>query len=361
MSYYLFLNNPNCSVLLVHGFAGSGKSTFATRLMDKLWFEYAAMHERAKDVNNPHTNTKKNPGEDPRELLPLPILCNLPALESPLTNMVDEALKQEFGRDGKKEKTQFVAKVKAGNIAPIFILDGYDELSTENLGQNLYDSNDLEDYGPDKHDENTCIVKKEEQEEQEEKQGGEKTDNDDFTFEYPNPKVIILCRTELLATNAQNYFKWFVPIASDDEYLSDANNAKNHYNEIQLAKFDAIETNQFFAARACRNLTKLFCKEFRLDLEQLALPKWWQRLPVHVNDADSTNSIDQSKEFLSLQQHRLEDLLSPLAVQVQVSPTKNSNEISQAPLKRRASQSQIAQIDTTTSNEKHQNKKSSLY
>ena len=59
---------------------------------------------------------------------------------------MNDALKQIFGREGKKELSEFREKVENGTIVPLFVLDGYDELRQEHLGSNLYETNDLQDY-----------------------------------------------------------------------------------------------------------------------------------------------------------------------------------------------------------------------
>ena len=74
------------------------------------------------------------------------MLCTLPALEHPLTDLVNDALKQIFGREGKKELSEFREQVNSGTVIPLFVLDGYDELKQEHLGSNLYKTNDLQDY-----------------------------------------------------------------------------------------------------------------------------------------------------------------------------------------------------------------------
>tara|TARA_A100001015_G_C14592658_1_gene557310 strand:+ start:313 stop:627 length:315 start_codon:yes stop_codon:yes gene_type:complete len=74
------------------------------------------------------------------------LLCTLPALEHPLTDLVNDALKQIFGREGKKELSEFREQVENGTVIPLFVLDGYDELKQEHLGSNLYETNDLQDY-----------------------------------------------------------------------------------------------------------------------------------------------------------------------------------------------------------------------
>ena len=253
----LFLASDQHSVLLVHGYAGSGKSTFADRLMNKLWKEYA--EKKAKQ--------EKDAGVLP---LPLPVLCNLPALKSPLVNMVDDALRQEFGREGIKEALEFRTQAKKGDISPIFVLDGYDELRQEYIGQNLYDTNDMEEFGP-----------------------------DEATSQYPfsNPKLIILCRSELLATKRLHYFKWFCPLVSEDESQNDVVKARDHMMELQLSKFDAHETHIFFAARACKNLSLAFVHNFDLDFATLELPKSWWKLKettVDVRTIQASTSLASS-------------------------------------------------------------------
>ena len=68
------------------------------------------------------------------------------SIEHPLTDLVNDALKQIFGREGKKELSEFREQVENGTVIPLFVLDGYDELKQEHLGSNLYETNDLQDY-----------------------------------------------------------------------------------------------------------------------------------------------------------------------------------------------------------------------
>ena len=67
------------------------------------------------------------------------------------------------------------------NYRLIFILDSYDEIKQEYQYKNLYDSNDLEEWGPELKDSKKVF-----------------------------PKIIITCRSEFVSTNKE-YRNWFYP------------------------------------------------------------------------------------------------------------------------------------------------------
>ena len=74
------------------------------------------------------------------------IVCNLPTLRNPATNMVHDALKAPPYNLRDTQIAELLEQVQNPEepIDLVLILDGYDELRREYLFKNLYQSNNLE-------------------------------------------------------------------------------------------------------------------------------------------------------------------------------------------------------------------------
>jgi len=131
----------------------------------------------------------------------VPILCPLSRLKQPLTKLVQETLKREYGFNDINIRN-FKVAAKEEKYKIVFLLDGYDEVSLLNQYKNLYDSNDLEKWG-----------------------NPTKTNF---------PKVIITCRTEYLMSFS-GYETLFYPEISSypSHYFS-----KEYYFEVKIESFE---------------------------------------------------------------------------------------------------------------------------
>ncbi|CAD8055927.1 unnamed protein product [Paramecium primaurelia] len=137
-------------VLLIHGQAGSGKSTIARKIEEFLW-------EQQQYQNNKEQNL-------------IPIFVQLPSLKDPLHSAIEETLQSEQLSFDKIQINQLKEEIQKGKISLIIIMDGYDELKTEYSQQNLYILNRLNEI-------------------------------------WKKPKVIYTSRTEILNSNL--YQTWF--------------------------------------------------------------------------------------------------------------------------------------------------------
>ena len=120
-----FLQDEKKSVMLIHGPAGSGKTTFSKRLLNWLWLGFEKGRRECKQGGG---------GASQRKLL-LPVRCDLAAMQRPTTDMVDEAMRGNFGRDrGRKESVEFRKYIKEGTYCPVFICLLYTSPSPRDRG-----------------------------------------------------------------------------------------------------------------------------------------------------------------------------------------------------------------------------------
>ncbi|CAD8154788.1 unnamed protein product [Paramecium octaurelia] len=137
-------------VLLIHGQAGSGKSTIARKIEEYLWEQQQSQHNK--------------------EQILIPIFVSLPSLKDPLHSAIEETLQSEQLSFDKIQINQLKEEVQKGKMSLIIIMDGYDELKTDYSQQNLYVLNRLNEI-------------------------------------WRKPKVIYTSRTEILNSNL--YQTWF--------------------------------------------------------------------------------------------------------------------------------------------------------
>eukprot|EP00943_MAST-04B_sp_MAST-4B-sp1_P006156 g6156.t1 len=277
------------SALLIHGLAGK-----------LLWEDYERNHSKVVISDKPASNDKDE------TICYLPLLCTLPALEHPLTDLVNDALKQIFGREGKKELSEFRNQVENGTIIPLFVLDGYDELKQEHLGSNLYETNDLQDYVVDMMDkiiedklEETEKADMDSKRGEKDKGAGEEKDNREIKKNNNFPKVIYLCRTEFLATKPNAYREWFRP-GTDIK-------ADGMLTERLIASFDITQRNEYFAARVTRNFSELICDRLDVDKMDFVLSEHGDLGLRNTKEIDNTNNNDDDDDGNTIQ---LQNILS---------------------------------------------------
>ena len=92
----------------------------------------------------------------------------------------------------------------------VFILDSYDEIKQQYQYKNLYDTNDLEEWGPVMREKGGKILK-------------------------PYPKVIITCRTEHTDPRP-DHISWFCPIIQN---ALTGYEPEKHYLELRISSFAA--------------------------------------------------------------------------------------------------------------------------
>ncbi|CAK70857.1 unnamed protein product (macronuclear) [Paramecium tetraurelia] len=117
-----FLLEEKETVLLIHGVAGSGKSTTAKKIEEFIW--------------KLHNNNKKI-----RNRILIPIYISLPSLKNPVFQAVEETLHQdEYGFDDLQLK-ECKEMLEKNEFRLLLIMDSYDEMKLENIQKNLYMNN----------------------------------------------------------------------------------------------------------------------------------------------------------------------------------------------------------------------------
>jgi energy-coupling factor transporter ATP-binding protein EcfA2 len=187
----VFLESDAKSVLLLSGPAGSGKSTFERELRGYLETVYAQKSEK----------------EGRGKVVVLSV--SLPTLRNPLGDLFHESLAAKGLRDAQINELRDLAK--DGSVRLVFLLDGYDEMKSENLFKNLYTANNLEQYA---------------------KAGS------------GGPKVIISTRTELLSQNV-DYARSFTPAVAGEG--GGGESAESSLLELRLGAFDGKLRTYVFA------------------------------------------------------------------------------------------------------------------
>ncbi|KAM3143234.1 hypothetical protein pb186bvf_004566 [Paramecium bursaria] len=176
-----FLKEDKTS-LLVHGPAGSGKSTASRKIEEYLWELY-----------------EKTPDKD---IKLIPIVIQLPLLQDPKHSAMYEALKSDNYKFDQNQLRELKEQIEQQKIKLLIIMDSYDELHQDHIGTNLIRSNKLSNWGH---------------------------------KQVPSfPKIIITTRTEILSK--ADYYEWFLPEQSDNF---------SHYKEIRLERFDRKQRNTY--------------------------------------------------------------------------------------------------------------------
>ncbi|CAK81644.1 unnamed protein product (macronuclear) [Paramecium tetraurelia] len=148
-----FLIDDKEKVLLIHGVAGSGKSTTAKKIEEFIW----KLHDNNQKISN--------------KVL-IPIYISLPSLKNPVFQAVEEALHQvEYGFDELQLK-ELKEMLEKKEFRLLLIMDSYDEMKLENIEKNLYINNKIYQ-------------------------------------KWSDPLVIFTTRSEIFRTS--NYALWFAP------------------------------------------------------------------------------------------------------------------------------------------------------
>ena len=142
------------TALLISGAAGSGKSTFLTKLLAYLRADYRKwrLEERNKRLKPGQTKLKQV----------VVLLVSLGALQNPMTDLWAEGLKMQYKLtqaqcDELREKVrwtvlgkhkwlnnpsclryEWMLQVRTGEAEVLFLLDAYDEMSAGHIGKSLY-------------------------------------------------------------------------------------------------------------------------------------------------------------------------------------------------------------------------------
>ena len=210
-----FLKNDDKGVLLITGRAGAGKSFFASKL---------ELH-----ILSEHYEVVKKQGK-----LVVLIWANLPTLKNPMTGLFDETLtlRHHFMEHQIHELRE---KIQAADskLEVVFVLDAYDELRPEFQFRNLFKSNNLEVYRPRNSDsQNPCNL-------------------------FSRPKVIILCRKELIASYP-DYANAFLPIEVFCDEKDEPREAVKFFEEVEIAPFDYSKFEAYTRAYTALEVRKWF-------------------------------------------------------------------------------------------------------
>ncbi|CAK80818.1 unnamed protein product (macronuclear) [Paramecium tetraurelia] len=183
-----FLLEEHETVLLIHGVAGSGKSTTAKKIEEFIW----KLHNNNKKIRN--------------QIL-IPVYISLPSLKNPVFQAVEEALHQdEYGFD-ELQLRECKEKLEKKEFRLLLIMDSYDEMKLENIQKNLYMNNKVKQ-------------------------------------NWSDPLVIFTTRSEIFTSS--NYTFWFAPDKKEN-----LNDNKDNLKEIQLQKFNPSQIMEQFKVLKC--------------------------------------------------------------------------------------------------------------
>lgn len=266
------------TALLISGAAGSGKSTFLTKLLAYLRADYRKwrLEERNKRLEPGQTKLKQV----------VVLLVSLGALQNPMTDLWAEGLKMQYKLtqaqcDELREKVrwtvlgkhkwlnnpsclrcEWMLQVRTGEAEVLFLLDAYDEMSAGHIGKSLYQVRHrpfltapaLPPYFtphftsliflphlpralgrssrayplPHPHA-SSCQANNLEQYRSDE----ERRNND-----VSNPVVIYTGRSELFdSVKDAQYNTWFLPLEPENTAMDETKEVKPYFLEIRLAPF----------------------------------------------------------------------------------------------------------------------------
>ena len=234
-------NAPHPQVLLLSGVAGAGKSMFAKELLHRMAFGWEEEADGAWVAL---------------------IVCNLPAMQLPMTNLFDEALRSPPYNMRDAQIAEFREDIqKSGpRIAVVFLFDGYDELRPEFKGRNLYQTNNLDQYR---------------------------------SQEAPNcfPKVIVCCRWEELA-GWPDYQRSFVPLEMRHNNKDERHEVDPFLVEYQLASFDRQQRDTYIYHDIALKARDMYKARFgALPVVRRGLGSGEELLKKVLQDRQSTGAV----------------------------------------------------------------------
>ncbi|CAD8210948.1 unnamed protein product [Paramecium octaurelia] len=236
--------------LLIHGQAGSGKSTAARKIEEFLWLLF-----------------KKN--MNIAESIPIiPIFVSLPQLKDPISMAMEETLKSDNYRFNEKQIIEFKEAIEQNQFKLVIIMDSYDEIKSEFTNRNLILSNKLYKW---------------------------RCQSDEMRF----PKIITTSRSEMF-TNT-DYRSWFLP-ESENLLL---------YKEIRLLNFNSEQVNSYIEYHTIFSVKKII-KDFFFNNKDnagfFAFEELFNEILKIINDKEQ---VDEKKDqqFL-LSKNQIERILS---------------------------------------------------
>ena len=154
-------------LMLIHGSAGSGKSSAAKNAISMI---LSTVHEEYERIGLQLVVIK----------VPLPVMAN------PISNLVPEALRRQYGmRETQIMELKEQVQRADSMIRVVIVLDGVDELKAQYRSKNLFCTNSLEEWRP--------------------------ASPSSAVSNLEWPKVVVLCRSAMLS--GENYEHQFLPLS----------------------------------------------------------------------------------------------------------------------------------------------------
>ncbi|CAD8209585.1 unnamed protein product [Paramecium octaurelia] len=235
------------TVLLIHGQAGSGKSTIAKKIEEFIW----KLHDKNQKIRN--------------QVL-IPVYISLPYLKNPVFQAVEEALRQqEYGFDQLQLK-ECKEMLEKKEFKFLLIMDSYDEMKLEHIQKNLYLSNKVNQI-------------------------------------WSNPLVIFTTRSEIFTSS--NYTTWFQP--DKKEELKEIQLLK--FNEAQMKEYLKIYTNQTIKKSVFEMYELQTQISKRGDVDINRFDNCWEKFFTHFQRLEVTNgeNLLNEKQIESIQQFLKDD------------------------------------------------------
>ncbi|CAD8100657.1 unnamed protein product [Paramecium primaurelia] len=232
--------------LLIHGQAGSGKSTAARKIEEFLWLLFK------KNINI-------------AESIPIiPIFVSLPQLKDPLSMAIEETLKSDNYRFNDKQIIEFKEAVEQNQFKLVIIMDSYDEIKSEFTNRNLILSNKLYKW---------------------------RCQSDEQRF----PKIITTSRSEIFINN--EYRSWFLPESENLQY----------YKEIRLLNFTNEQVNTYIEYHTILSVKKII-KDFYFNNKDnsgfFAFEEIFNEIIKVINEKEQEDDKQDQQFLLSKNQIR---------------------------------------------------------
>ncbi|CAD8124668.1 unnamed protein product [Paramecium sonneborni] len=236
--------------LLIHGQAGSGKSTAARKIEEFLWLLF-----------------KKN--MNIAESIPIiPIFISLPQLKDPISMAMEETLKSDNYRFNDKQIIEFKEAVEQNQFKLVIIMDSYDEIKSEFTNRNLILSNKLYKW---------------------------RCQSDNLRF----PKIITTSRSEMFVNT--DYRQWFLPESENLQF----------YKEIRLLNFTNQQVNTYIEYHVILSVKKII-KDFFFNNKDnngfFAFEELFNEVNKVINDQEQQS--DSQDQIFLLSKNQIEKILS---------------------------------------------------